>query len=114
MCSPKSSVSNFPGNYFNKHRYDFNGSILDENPLSNNSKPWTFESYEGYNVKALMEHSPNENNKVYLSFIRDEYFRRQDSLSGVTLPKQNHIYNMPRLLWTLKAGEYNRLTTGSS
>ncbi len=100
------------GNYFNKHRYDFNGSILDENPLSNNSKPWTFESYEGYNVKALMEHSPNENNKVYLSFIRDEYFRRQDSLSGVTLPKQNHIYNMPRLLWTLKAGEYNRLTTG--
>ena len=98
------------GNYFNKHRYDFNGSILDENPLSNNSKPWTFESYEGYNVKALMEHSPNENNKVYLSFIRDEYFRRQDSLSGVTLPKQNHIYNMPRLLWTLKAGEYNRLT----
>lgn len=100
------------GNYFNKHRYDFNGSILDDNPMSNNSKPWTYETYEGYNVKALMEHSPNENNKVYLSFIRDEYFRNLDSLSGVSTPKQNHIFNTPRLLWTWKAGENNRLTTG--
>ncbi len=100
------------GNYFNKHRYDFNSSILDENPLSDDSKPWTFESYEGYNVKVLMEHSPNKNNKVYLSYFRDEYFRRQDSLSGATLPKQNHIYNTPRLLWTLNAGKYNRITTG--
>lgn len=100
------------GNYFNKHRYDFNGSILDDNPMSNNSKPWTYETYEGYNVKALMEHSPNENNKVYLSFIRDEYFRNLDSLSGVSTPKQNHIFNTPRLLWTWKAGEDNRLTTG--
>ncbi len=100
------------GNYFNKRRYDFNGSLLDDNPLSNNTKPWTFESYEGYNVKALMEHSPNENNKIYLSFIRDEYFRRLDSLNGVTVPKQNHVFNTPRLLWTLKAGQYNRLTTG--
>ena len=100
------------GNYFSKHRYDFNGSILDDNPMSNNSKPWTYETYEGYNVKALMEHSPNENNKVYLSFIRDEYFRNLDSLSGVSTPKQNHIFNTPRLLWTWKAGEDNRLTTG--
>jgi outer membrane receptor for ferrienterochelin and colicins len=100
------------GNYFNKQRYDFNGSILDDNPMSNNSKPWTYETYEGYNIKALMEHSPNENNKVYLSFIRDEYFRNLDSLSGVSTPKQNHIFNTPRLLWTLKAGESHRLTTG--
>lgn len=100
------------GNYFNKQRYDFNGSILDDNPMSNNSKPWTYETYEGYNIKALMEHSPNENNKVYLSFIRDEYFRNLDSLSGVSTPKQNHIFNTPRLLWTLKAGESHHLTTG--
>ena len=100
------------GNYFNKQRYDFNGSILDDNPMSNNSKPWTYETYEGYNIKALMEHSPNENNKVCLSFIRDEYFRNLDSLSGVSTPKQNHIFNTPRLLWTLKAGESHRLTTG--
>ena len=59
-----------------------------------------------------MEHSPNENNKVYLSFIRDEYFRNLDSLSGVSTPKQNHVFNTPRLLWTLKAGESHRLTTG--
>lgn len=100
------------GNYFNKQRYDFNGSILDDNPMSNNSKPWIYETYEGYNIKALMEHSPNENNKVYLSFIRDEYFRNLDSLSGVSTPKQNHVFNTPRLLWTLKAGESHRLTTG--
>lgn len=80
--------------------------------MSNNSKPWTYETYEGYNIKALMEHSPNENNKVYLSFIRDEYFRNLDSLSGVSTPKQNHVFNTPRLLWTLKAGESHRLTTG--
>lgn len=100
------------GNYFNKNRYDFNGSILDENPLSNSNKPWTFETYEGYNVKALMEHSPNERNKIYLSFIRDEYFRNLDSLSGTSVRKQNHVYNTPRLLWTLNAGKSHRLTTG--
>ncbi len=100
------------GSYFGKKRYDFNGSILDDNPLSNNSKPWTYESYEGYNVKAQMEHSPNERNKIYLSFYRDEYFRRQDSLSHASVPKQRHTYNIPRLLWTLEAGRYNRLTTG--
>ncbi|WP_297449371.1 TonB-dependent receptor [uncultured Alistipes sp.] len=100
------------GSYFGKRRYDFNGSILDDNPLSNNTKPWTYESYEGYNLKAQMEHSPNERNKIYLSFYRDEYFRRQDSLGGASVPKQRHTYNIPRLLWTLDAGEYNRLTTG--
>lgn len=100
------------GAYFDKKRYDFNGSILDENPMSNNSKPWTYEKYSGYNVKALMEHSPNENNKIYLSFLRDEYFRSLDSLNGMSVPKQRHTYNIPRLLWTLKAGQYNRLTTG--
>lgn len=98
--------------YYNKHRYDFNGSIMDENPLSNSSKPWTFETYEGYNVKGLMEHSPNENNKIYLSFTRDEYFRSLDSLSGASTRKQNHSFNNPRLLWTLNAGRWNRLTTG--
>lgn len=56
------------GNYFNKHRYDFNGSILDDNPMSNNSKPWTYETYEGYNVKALMEHSPTRTTRfIYRS-----------------------------------------------
>ena len=100
------------GNYFDKRRYDFNGSILDENPMSNNSKPWTFESYSGYNVKGVMEHSPNKKNKIYLSYLRDEYYRALDSLNSVSTPKQRHIYNIPRLLWTLDAGEINRLTTG--
>lgn len=100
------------GSYFGKKRFDFNGSILDENPLANNSKPWTYESYSGYNVKALMVHSPDERNKIYLSYVRDEYFRDLDSLSGVTVPKQRHTYNVPRLLWTLDAGSANRLTTG--
>ncbi|MFQ8827875.1 MAG: TonB-dependent receptor plug domain-containing protein [Alistipes sp.] len=59
-----------------------------------------------------MEHSPNERNKIYLSYVRDEYFRDLDSLSGVTVPKQRHTYNVPRLLWTLDAGSANRLTTG--
>lgn len=100
------------GNYYEKQRFDFNGSILDDNPMSNNTKPWTFESYEGYNVKGLMEHTPNRNNKIYLSMVRDEYFRNLDSLSGVSTRKQNHIYNNPRLLWTLNAGRWNRFTTG--
>lgn len=59
-----------------------------------------------------MEHSPDERNKIYLSYVRDEYFRDLDSLSGVTVPKQRHTYNVPRLLWTLDAGSANRLTTG--
>ena len=101
------------GSYFNKQRYDFNQSITDDNPLSAIiTKPWTYETYSGYDVKALMEHSPNENNKIYLSFVRDEYFRNLDSLSGVSTHKQRHAYTTPRLLWTLDAGQYNRLTTG--
>ena len=83
------------GSYFSKNRYDFNGSILDENPMSNNSKPWTYESYSGYNVKAQMEHSPNRNNKIYLSFMHDGYYRNLDSLSSATVPKQRHSYNIP-------------------
>ena len=35
------------GSYFGKKRFDFNGSILDENPLANNSKPWTYEPTAG-------------------------------------------------------------------
>ena len=71
-----------------------------------------YESYSGYNVKAQMEHSPNRNNKIYLSFMHDGYYRNLDSLSSATVPKQRHSYNIPRLLWTLQAGENNRLTTG--
>jgi len=59
-----------------------------------------------------MEHSPNRNNKIYLSFMHDGYYRNLDSLSSATVPKQRHSYNIPRLLWTLQAGENNRLTTG--
>ncbi len=103
------------GNYFQKQRYDFQTSIMDDNPLSGvfgNNDVWTFESYRGYNLKALMEHSPNRRNKIYLSYVRDEYRRDLDSLSGIRTPKQRHTYNMPRLLWTLDAGQSHRLTTG--
>lgn len=99
------------GSYFDKRNYNFNGSILDDNPMSNNTKPWTYEKLHGYNVKALMEHSPNQNNKVYLVFVRDEYFRDQDTISLGSVRKQNHAYNTPRLLWTLNMKDH-RLTTG--
>lgn len=103
------------GSYFRKQRFDFQNSIMDDNPLSavfGNNDEWTFESYRGYNLKALMEHSPNRRNKIYLSYVRDEYRRDLDSLSGTRTPKQRHTYNIPRLLWTLEAGRSHRLTTG--
>lgn len=103
------------GNYFQKQRYDFQTSIMDDNPLSavfGNNDVWTFESYRGYNLKALMEHSPNSRNKIYLSYVLDEYRRDLDSLSGIRTPKQRHTYHIPRLLWTLDAGRSHRLTTG--
>lgn len=100
------------GGYFNKERYDFQTSIMDENPMSAiMTRPWIYETYEGYDVKALMEHSPNLNNKIYLSFARNEYFRDQVTIADVSTPKQRHTYNNPRLLWTLNT-KYNRLTTG--
>ena len=103
------------GNYFNKARSDFQTSIMDDNPLSGilpGDPGWSYETYEGYNIKALMEHSPNEHHKIYLSFLRDEYYRDLDSLNGYHAPKQRHTYNIPRLLWTWNAGSWNRLTTG--
>lgn len=101
------------GSYFNKRNFNFQSSLLDDNPMSGTIiAPWSYESYEGYNLRALMEHTPGDRNKIYLSFWRDEYFRDRDSLSGVSTPKQNHTYNIPRLLWTLDAGRNHRLTTG--
>lgn len=100
------------GGYFLKNRYDFQTSIMDENPMSAMlPKPWTYENYMGYDVKALMEHSPNEDNKIYLSFARNEYMRDLVNLADESTPKQRHTYNNPRLLWTLNT-KYNRLTTG--
>jgi outer membrane receptor for ferrienterochelin and colicins len=114
------------GTYTNKKRYDFNTSLMDENPMSamfGTSPFWNYEIYEGYDVRAMMEHSPNENNKIYLTFLREESFRYAYA-SGIknddnTLtagryitPKQRHTYNIPRLLWTLRIGDAHRLTTG--
>lgn len=100
------------GNYYHKQRYDFNTSISNDNPMSNNNRAWTFENYQGFNTKALMEHSPNKNNKVYLSFIADSYKRSLDSLSGVSTPKQRHTYYKPSLQWTRNQQGLHRLTIG--
>lgn len=102
------------GGYFRKRRYDFFESIVDENPMpaAMTGKQWAWHTYEGYNVKALMEHSPSRFHKVYLSYMRDVYDRGADSLSGVHTHKQRHVYNIPRLLWTWNGEGIHRLTTG--
>lgn len=100
------------GAYFNKERYDFQTSIMDDNPMSaSTTKTWKYDIYEAYNVKGLMEHSPGDKHKVYLSYSRDEYIRRLNTLNVAVTPKQRHILNNPRLLWTWR-GEVHRLTTG--
>lgn len=99
------------GGYFDKKRYDFNENIMDENPMPNKNKVWSSEALKGYNIKALMEHSPNADNKIYLSFIRDQYLKSVDTLNKLREDKQRHVYNNPRLLWTLNT-DYHRLTTG--
>lgn len=101
------------GDYYDKRRYDFNSSLTDENPMSGmSSKPWTFETYKGGGGKALMEHSPNKDNKVFLSMGIDTYARSLDSLSGVTTPKQRHTLYTPRLQWSRNQRHDSRLTTG--
>lgn len=103
------------GTYFDRERYDFYTSLLDDNPMSGylpGTKAWTNEKYHGYSAKALMEHSPSHNHKVYLSFVRDEYRRDLDSL-GSTRHKQRHTYNIPRLLWTWDVHDQHKLTTGA-
>lgn len=103
------------GNYYSKERFDFRTSVMDDNPMSayfGSSGPWQYEMYEGYGYKFLMEHSPGRNNKIYLTFSRDEYRRYAKTYGQGRTPKQRHIYNIPRLLWTTKIGYFHRLTTG--
>ncbi len=100
------------GSLFGKERYDFLHSITEESPFPNPAKKWGYESYKGYNIKAEVEHTPNDRSKIYLSFVRDDFFRYQDSLSGYSTPKQRHTLNTPRFLWTLDAGVH-RLTSGA-
>lgn len=103
------------GNYFRKERYDFLTSIMDDNPVSGimpSGDTWEYESYEGYNARFLMEHSPNGRNKVYLSYMRDGYSRDQKALGKGSTPKQKHTYNIVRLLWTSEMGRSHRVTTG--
>lgn len=103
------------GNYAMKERYDFQSSMMDDNPMSGilpSDNPWKYESYDSYNTKFLMEHSPNSRNKVYLTFMRDQYKRNQEEVGKSKTPKQRHTYNIPRLLWTSEIGEWHRLTTG--
>lgn len=103
------------GSYFRKERYDFLTSMMDDNPVSGiipTGKTWEYESYDGYNARFLMEHSPNDRNKVYLSYMRDQYSRDQKALHQETTPKQKHTYNIVRLQWTSEMGRSHRLTSG--
>lgn len=103
------------GNIYAKERFDFRTSVMDDNPMSayfGSRDPWQYEMYEGYGLKFLMEHSPNDRHKVYLSYLRDESRRYAKTYDQGREPKQRHLYNTPRLLWTWKAGYYSRLTTG--
>lgn len=101
------------GNYFNKDQYGFRTSIMDDNPMSATSTtPWKYETFEGYNVKAMMEHDPNSYHKVTLSYVRDEYIRDEQTRGGALKHKQRHSYNNPRLLWNYRISYDNRLTTG--
>lgn len=103
------------GSYFKKERYDFQTSMMDDNPVSgimSTDNTWEYEAYDGYNTRVLMEHSPNTRNKVYLSYMRDQYSRDQKALHQKTTPKQKHTYNITRLQWTSEMGKSHRLTSG--
>ena len=104
------------GSYYDKERYDYAASIMDDNPLSGvvpSSKPWTYETCRAYNLKALIEHAPNDRSRVSLSYVRDGYRRSERTLRGPRTPKQDHSYDNPRFLWTVKIGGANRLTAGA-
>ncbi len=100
------------GNFYMKKRYDFLNSISDSSPLADTVGLWGFESYRGYTLRGVLEHTPNDRNKVWLSVLRDDYFRYQDSVSGPSTPKQRHTITTPRLLWTWELNAWNRLTSG--
>lgn len=103
------------GNYTKKNLYDFRSSIMDSNPMSGvipNNDPWTYQSHSAYNTRLLLEHTPNENNKIYLTYMRDQNRRDEKIWGKKNKRKQKHTYNIPRLLWTAKFGDNHRMTTG--
>lgn len=102
------------GGYFKKKRYDFLTSMSDENPVSaytSGNKKWAYQTFEGHNIKAMVEHTPTDRSKVYISYLYDMMRRGQDSLSGVSVKKQRHSYNSPRVQWTLRLDDH-RITSG--
>lgn len=103
------------GNFTQKDLFDFKKSIMDSNPLSGimpSKEPWSYQTHTSYNTKFLFEHTPNANNKIYLTFMRDQNRRDEEKWGEKSKRKQRHTYNIPRLLWTAKMGESHRLTTG--
>ncbi len=96
------------GSLYDQRRYDFAESIASG---GSDDDPWSYEHYHGYTARLTMEHTPNDKNKVYLSYYTD-YNKRDDVTDGDATSKQRHRYTIPRLLWSLDAGSH-RLTTGA-
>ncbi|MCC8088968.1 MAG: TonB-dependent receptor [Rikenellaceae bacterium] len=94
--------------YYTKSRYDFPESL---NTGSADGDNYTFERYNTYTLRTGVEFQPNAYNYISLSYTGDLSRKNMDSLQ-FSVPKQKHMYNSPRLLWTVNAGRYNRVTTG--
>ncbi|MDR2936190.1 MAG: TonB-dependent receptor [Rikenellaceae bacterium] len=96
------------GSYFNRSQYDFANSI---NKGSDGSA-WSNESYNAYSTQAGAEYRPDARQVWRLTYYGDLYQRNLDTLE-LLLPKQRHVYNLPRLLWTMEAGRHNRVIAGA-
>ncbi|MFR4026536.1 MAG: hypothetical protein ACLTZY_13680 [Alistipes indistinctus] len=97
----KVPVSNFPASYFSKHRYDFNGSILDENPLSNNSETVDLRILRGVQRQGA-DGALAQREQQGLPFFHPRRIfppAGQPQRRNAT-QAEPHSYNMPRLLWT--------------
>ncbi len=96
------------GSYFNRSQYDFANSINN----GGEGTAWSNESYNAYSMQAGAEYRPDSRQVWRLTYYGDLYQRNLDTLELV-VPKQRHAYNLPRLLWTMEAGRYNRVTAGA-
>jgi len=94
--------------YYTKNRYDFPESI---NTGTAHDENYTFERYNTYTLRTGLKIHPDLYNYISLTYTGDLSRRNMDSLR-FSVPKQKHMYNSPRLLWTVNAGSYNRVTTG--
>jgi outer membrane receptor for ferrienterochelin and colicins len=96
------------GGYFQKSVFAFPSSQTNAGDAAD---IYTWETYNSYNWQGGIEFAPNENHQFTLSYNGDLSLREKDSLQFF-VPKQKHLVQNPRLLYTGRLGEYNRLTAG--